>query len=67
MIEYTWRVMKDNRFAGYVLAMSMYDAQRKAEEFYGKGTWVERIREARVSQPKVPNNALPIVSVWKFA
>lgn len=49
MIEYTWRVMKNNRFAGYVLAMSIYDAQRKAEEFYGKGIWVERIREARLS------------------
>jgi hypothetical protein len=49
MTEYTWRVVKDNRFAGYVLAMSMYEAQRKAEEFYGKGVWVERILRKSLS------------------
>jgi hypothetical protein len=43
MIEYSWRVVKNNRFAGYVVAMSQWDALRKAEESYGKNVWVERI------------------------
>jgi hypothetical protein len=43
MSEYTWRVMRNNRFAGYVLAMSQWDALRKAEEYYGKHVWVEKI------------------------
>ena len=43
MIEYVWRVIRNNRFAGYVVSMSSWDALRKAEEFYGKGVWVERI------------------------
>jgi predicted phosphatase len=43
MNEYVWRVMKNNRFAGYVLAMSSWDAERKATEYYGKNVWVERI------------------------
>ncbi len=43
MNEYVWRVMKDNRFAGYVLAMSSWDAERKATEYYGKNIWVERL------------------------
>lgn len=49
MTEYTWRVMKDNRFAGYVLAMSVYEAQRKAVEYYGKNVWVERILQKSAS------------------
>jgi hypothetical protein len=49
MIEYTWRVMKGNRFAGYVVSMSQWGALRKAEEFYGKHVWVERILPKRVS------------------
>ena len=49
MIEYTWRVMRNNRFVGYVLSMSQWDALRKAEEYYGKNVWVERILHQRVS------------------
>ena len=49
MTEYTWRVMKDNRFAGYVVAASQLDALRKAEEYYGKNVWVERILNKAVS------------------
>jgi hypothetical protein len=41
--EYVWRVIKNNRFAGYVTSMSMFDAQKKATDFYGKEVWVERI------------------------
>ena len=49
MIEYSWRVVQDNRFAGYVVAMSQWDALRKAEEYYGKNIWVERILTAAAS------------------
>lgn len=49
MNEYVWRVMKNNRFAGYVLAMSSWDALRKAEESYGKNIWVERILQKSAS------------------
>jgi hypothetical protein len=49
MSEYTWRVMKNSRFAGYVLAASQWDAQRKAEEYYGKNVWVERAVEKKPS------------------
>ena len=49
MTEYIWRVMRDNRFAGYVVAMSQWDAERKAVEFYGKNIWVERLFKSMVS------------------
>ena len=49
MSEYLWRVMKGNRFAGYVLAMSTLDALRKAREYYGENVWVERILKKVVS------------------
>jgi hypothetical protein len=42
MNKYFWRVVKDNRFLGYVVAMSQWDAEKKAVEFYGKNIWVER-------------------------
>jgi hypothetical protein len=40
---YTWRVFCNNRFAGYVVAMSQYDAYNKACDKYGKNIWIERI------------------------
>jgi hypothetical protein len=49
MTEYVWRVMRDNRFAGYVVAMSQWDAERKAVEFYGRNVWVERLFKSMVS------------------
>ena len=49
MIEYLWRVMRNNRFAGYVKAMSALDAERKAVEFYGKNVWVERVVTRQLS------------------
>jgi hypothetical protein len=36
MHEYTWRVWKNNRFAGYVVANSEWQAIRAAEEKFGK-------------------------------
>lgn len=47
IIEYTWRVMRNNHFAGYVLASSEWEAQRKAVEYYGNYVWVERIRPTK--------------------
>jgi hypothetical protein len=39
----SWRVFQHNRFVGYVVAMSEYDALRKAQEKYGDYILVERI------------------------
>lgn len=49
MSEYTWRVMKNNRFAGYVLAVSEWEALRKANDYYGSYVWVERLVYSPVS------------------
>jgi hypothetical protein len=40
---YSWRVIKNNRFVGYVIAMSETDAMRKAYQKFGKFIWVERM------------------------
>lgn len=40
---YSWRVFSNNRFAGYVVALSEYDAFRKAQDKFGKNIWIERI------------------------
>jgi hypothetical protein len=40
---YSWRVFSNNRFAGYVNAMSEIDAMRKAQEKFGKYIWIERV------------------------
>jgi hypothetical protein len=40
---YSWRVFSNNRFAGYVTAMSEFDAMRKAQDKFGKNIWIERI------------------------
>lgn len=40
---YSWRVFSNNRFAGYVVAMSQWDAIKKAQEKFGKNIWIERI------------------------
>ena len=40
---YSWRVVKNNRFVGYVVAMSEIAALRKATEKFGKFVWVERM------------------------
>jgi len=39
----SWRVFQNNRFVGYVVAMSEIDALRKAQEKYGKYILVERV------------------------
>jgi hypothetical protein len=49
MIEYTWRVVKNNRFVGYVLAFSETEAIRKANDKFGSNIWVERLLMSRVS------------------
>jgi hypothetical protein len=44
MSEYTWRVWKHNRFAGYVTAPGEWQAISAAEEKFGKGfILVERV------------------------
>ena len=40
---YTWRVFSNNRFAGYVTALSEFDAVRKAQDKFGKNIWIERV------------------------
>jgi hypothetical protein len=45
---FSWRVFKNNRFAGYVVAMSETDAMRKATEKFGRYVWVERIIYSQV-------------------
>jgi hypothetical protein len=41
--DYSWRVFQNNRFVGYVVAMSETDAYRRAQEKYGQYIWIERI------------------------
>lgn len=44
MNDYTWRVWKNNRFAGYVYATSEWQAIEEAEKKFGKHyILVERI------------------------
>jgi hypothetical protein len=40
---YAWRVWKNNRFAGYVVSSSQYDAYIRATEQFGQNVWVERM------------------------
>lgn len=40
---YGWRVVKNNKFIGYVVALSEWDAVRKAEMKFGKNIFVERV------------------------
>ena len=40
---YSWRVFSNNRFAGYVTALSEFDAIRKAQDKFGKNIWIERV------------------------
>jgi hypothetical protein len=41
---YTWRVFSNNRFAGYVIALSEFDAMKKAQDKFGLYIWIERIK-----------------------
>jgi hypothetical protein len=43
MIEFTWRVIVNCKFVGYVTSMSQTGALRKAQEKYGDLAWIERI------------------------
>lgn len=47
---YSWRVFANNRFAGYVTAMSQFDAMRKAQEKFGKNVWIERIVDPQYNE-----------------
>ena len=40
---YTWRVFSHNKFAGYVVASSEFDAMKKAHAKYGNYVWIERV------------------------
>ena len=42
LAAFSWRVFKDNRFVGYVVAFSQYDAYNKAKDKYGSNIWLER-------------------------
>jgi len=39
----SWRVFQNNRFVGYVVAFSQYNAYAKAREKYGDYIWLERV------------------------
>ena len=43
LAAFAWRVFKDNRFIGYVVAFSQYDAYNKARDKYGENVRLERI------------------------
>ena len=40
---HVWRVWQNNRFAGYVVAVSENEAYRKAQDKFGRYVWVERM------------------------
>lgn len=40
---YTWRIFSNNKFIGYVVAMSEFDAMKKAQNKYGKNIWIEKV------------------------
>lgn len=40
---HTWRVWQNNRFAGYVTAVSENEAYRKAKEKFGSNLRLERV------------------------
>lgn len=41
-MEYNWIVWKNCRLVGYVTAFSEWEATKKAEEKFGRDTFVER-------------------------
>ena len=44
ILTYTWRVIKNNRWVGYVVSPSERDALRQATTKFGSHVWVERLR-----------------------
>lgn len=42
-LMYTWRVVQNNRFVGYVLSPSQTGALIQAKVKFGNNLWVERI------------------------
>ena len=46
MSMYTWKVWKNNRFAGHVESMSMMDAYFRAVEIFGGNIYLERVVSA---------------------
>jgi len=47
---YSWRVFSNNRFAGYVTALSEFDAMRKAQDKFGKNIWIERVIDPKYNK-----------------
>ena len=43
---YSWQVWKNNRLVGYVLAVSEWEAYRKATDKYGSNLYVYRTHTA---------------------
>lgn len=43
---YSWQVWKNNRLVGYVLAVSEWEAYRKATDKYGNNLYVYRMHTA---------------------
>jgi len=43
LAAFSWRVFQHNRFVGYVVAFSQYDAYNKAAEKYGDGIRLEKV------------------------
>lgn len=40
---YSWRVFQNNRFVGYIVALSETDAYRRAQDKYGSYIWIEKM------------------------
>lgn len=51
---YMWSVWKRCKHAGYVTAYGEWEATRKAEENYGKETFIVRVAEAKNDGPAAP-------------
>jgi len=46
VVMYSWQVWKNNRLVGYVLAVSEWEAYRKATDKYGNNLYVYRMHTA---------------------
>ncbi len=40
---YSWRVFQNNRFVGYIVALSETDAYSRAQDKYGSYIWIEKM------------------------
>jgi len=43
LAAFSWRVFQHNRFVGYIVAFTQYDAYNKAKDKYGEGLRLEKV------------------------